>query len=166
MKKPVISIGTKAIAALASVLLITGEAAAQLAGPGQFEPTRLSRRPIEVADIAPLADEPVAPYAASTREPQANQPSVSVHLASYHRRADAEAGWAILARQYAKILNDYAPIVREVDLGPKGRYVRLLAGPVLDIQDAERLCQDLQADGAYCALANTAGVLLPHEEWD
>jgi hypothetical protein len=84
-------------------------------------------------------------------------PSATIHLASYHRPGDAMDGWSILRERYTEHLSSYEPILSEVDLGERGRFIRLLAGPLADEGEATELCRMLNDRGAYCTPADVAG---------
>jgi hypothetical protein len=90
---------------------------------------------------------------------QADEQS-AVHLASYYGEDDAAAGWQTLLDRHS-VLRHHTPLTAEVDLGPKGRFVRLLAGPLPDPRAAAALCDVLEREGAYCVPATTAGDLTP-----
>jgi len=43
-----------------------------------------------------------------------------------------------------------SPTVRRVDLGTKGIFHRLYAGPVANAEEAKKLCAAFKQRGAYC----------------
>jgi hypothetical protein len=87
-------------------------------------------------------------------------PRAAVHLASYHDEDDAALGWQILLSRHPALRN-HEPVTVSVDLGERGVYVRLLAGPLTGAGAASALCDTLTREGAYCVPATTAGDLTP-----
>ncbi|MCQ8186139.1 hypothetical protein [Parvularcula maris] len=87
-------------------------------------------------------------------------PAPAVHLASYRGADDAAIGWQILLDRHP-VLSHHEPVTAVVDLGAKGVFVRLLAGPLPDEGAASALCRALSREGAYCVPATTAGDLHP-----
>ncbi|MEO1041079.1 MAG: hypothetical protein AAFX52_02205 [Pseudomonadota bacterium] len=162
MKKPILSAGIKVFLALGAWFSLTAFTDLQLAGPEAATSSRLGRKPALV-EVPPIeAPAPVQPQVLSVPDDVA-----AVHLASYHHRLDAEQGWEILRHDHRSLLADQTPILREVDLGARGRFVRLLAGPLPSISEAQALCHELEQEGAYCAPADPSGDLLPiHQEWN
>ena len=101
---------------------------------------------------------PVALSAGSTAPQSASAAAVpapatgtaAVHLASYKDPKNADRGWAQLTKSYADLLGPLSPVVKRVDLGSKGIYHRLHAGPLPDSAQAEALCKALKQRGVYC----------------
>lgn len=79
------------------------------------------------APAAPVVPPPPAPAVKPAAAPAG--PGEAVYLASYSSQANAEAGWRLLQRN-AAILKGMQPQFREVDLGAKGRFIRLYAAAV------------------------------------
>jgi len=106
------------------------------------------------------APEPPAP----ARQALAPPPDLSgarslmhaVHLASYRRRDHARAGWASLQGQ-APELGGLDARLMEADLGERGVFLRLKAGPLDNRGEADRLCAALQAHGLWCQAADFTG---------
>jgi hypothetical protein len=73
-----------------------------------------------------------------------------VQLAAFRSPADVEAAWASLQRDHPDLLADLTLSLREIDLGDRGVFYRLLAGPLADAGAARRLCAALQARGQDC----------------
>ena len=164
MKKPILRIGIKAFLALAAWCGLAAANDLQLSGAHEGYSNRLSRKPAPIVETAPVEASTVD----AVPEPvQSEPPGAAVHLASYYDWPDAEQGWEIILNDHRSLLGGKMPILREVDLGARGRFVRLLAGPLPSVSDAQRLCRQLVQEGAYCAPADPAGDLLPiHQEWN
>ncbi len=166
MKKPVLSAGIKIFLAMGAWLTLTGATDLQLSGSEAGYSSRLGRKPVPSAPEAAPIEAPAAPANSAPPE-QTVFPGAAVHLASYYDWPDAEQGWEILLEDHRSLLSGQTPILREVDLGARGRFVRLLAGPLPSVSDAQALCHQLVQEGAYCAPADPAGDLLPtHQEWN
>ncbi len=76
--------------------------------------------------------------------------TISVHLASYKNAENAETGWKALMAGNRDQLEGLRPIIRRVDLGTKGIFFRLHAGPVIDKVQADAICRTLSQRGVYC----------------
>jgi hypothetical protein len=76
--------------------------------------------------------------------------SIGLHLASYKDEAHAEAGWKVLMNGNRDQLQGLRPIIRRVDLGSKGIFYRLHAGPVGTEAQATAICKTLSQRGVYC----------------
>jgi hypothetical protein len=98
--------------------------------------------------------------AATPRSGRDERSASAVHLASYYDEADAVEGWQVLLGMHP-VLRRHEPLTATVDLGEKGVFVRLLAGPLPSEDAAFALCRELVREGAYCTPANTAGDLSP-----
>lgn len=156
MKKRVFLQGIKVLSALLVSFFGLAPVSAQILDPG--EPgSRLKPRPIKAAAALPPSPQKVS----------LNDPKVSAHLASYYSEGDALAGWDALVADFSSLLSPYQPILREIDLGARGRFVRLLAGPFEGQDDAAELCRSLRMQGAYCIPVDQAGkFIVSTEEWD
>lgn len=162
MSKPAFPREIKALGLTLVLTLGTAPAAGQtlepLKDPMRLDPRRSSLAPEEVQDelddVLPVFDE-VDTAVGST-----------VHLASYYRAEDAMRGWDILTNRHPELLTEFDPILRDIDLGAEGLFVRLLAGPLRDNDDAFELCDKLGRQGAYCAPTDIAGDFLPLSEGD
>lgn len=77
-------------------------------------------------------------------------PQPAVHLASYKSVKQAEAGWAQLKRVHAQVLGGLKYSVKSIDLGSKGMFYRLLAGPFADNSSAEGACKKLKSRRQFC----------------
>ena len=121
--------------------------------PDALTPERPAAAPAAVP--APTSAPTPAPAPARPRPSFAAPTSTgtaALHLASYRQVAQAEAGWRVLTRDHADVLSALRPGVAEVSLPGRGVFIRLLAGP-LTPGEAEVACEALEADGAYCAIA-------------
>jgi SPOR domain len=77
---------------------------------------------------------------------------VTVQLAAFRTRANAEGGWQRLRAAHPDQLGDRALIVRETDLGDRGIYYRVRTGPFADIAAAKAFCAKLLARDQDCVV--------------
>lgn len=112
------------------------------------------RKAIEMAMAPPKSSAP-ATAAAGTAEPtaaegKASGPQPGIHLASFRSRQQAEAGWNRIKKAHGALLGKLEHDVSQVNLGPKGTYFRLKAGPFADKNEASAMCRKLKARRQYC----------------
>ena len=69
-----------------------------------------------------------------------------VQLMSVKSEADAKTGWSKMQKQFSKQLGDLGFRVQKADLGARGVYYRLQAGPVAEAQ-AKSICNALKGTG-------------------
>lgn len=113
-------------------------------------PIEVGERPLAPATtVAAAPARPPSPVREGAADRAATGPVV-VHLASYRDRANAERGWRQLVRGNEDVLGGLAPDIRQADLGERGMFFRLHAGPLETASAAETLCRTLNARGAYC----------------
>jgi hypothetical protein len=110
---------------------------------------------VPVKKAAPR-DDYVAPQAQSTKVASAANTAVPVAtggsgyvpvLSSQKSRMDALKAFADMQQKYTDVLQGRAPDVREVDLGQKGVWHRLMLGPPGSREAANNLCVQLKAHG-------------------
>lgn len=95
--------------------------------------------------VPPPAPGPVAP------SPVAQAPRYGAQLGAFRTLANANGAWGRFKARYIDLLNTVpGPLLREVDLGPKGKFVRVMAGPFTTDQEARSLCLEVQARGGFC----------------
>ncbi|MDX9861754.1 MAG: tetratricopeptide repeat protein [Rhodospirillales bacterium] len=77
-------------------------------------------------------------------------PRPAVHLASYRSREAADRGWSQLKRAHKDLLEALSAEITAINLGPKGTFYRLNAGPLIDRNVAVDLCGKLKRRRQYC----------------
>ncbi|MEQ8664639.1 MAG: SHOCT domain-containing protein [Rhodospirillales bacterium] len=77
-------------------------------------------------------------------------PRPGVHLASYRSAEQAERGWSQLRRAHGEILGNLDHTVSRVDLGSKGVFYRLVAGPFASPSEATGVCTKLKSRRQFC----------------
>jgi sporulation related protein len=78
---------------------------------------------------------------------------IEVRLASVRTPESAREEWGRLKRENADLLGNLRANAVPVDLGEKGTYYRVQAGPFADAATAERLCAELKKRNHGCILA-------------
>ena len=126
----------------------------------------------EAAPPAPAAslDEPAAPASpaaatpapakevavTSPAAPATSKPSATavggwkIQLASVKSDALARQQWSRLQKTHSDLLSDMRLSVQQADLGNKGTYFRIQAGPLPDRTTAEDVCAELKAAKQPC----------------
>jgi hypothetical protein len=108
------------------------------------------------APSAPASMMGVEPTSMSSNSGETTAPvqlsgtQAAVHLESYTSRKDAERGWMQLRRAHKGILSALKSEISETNLGAKGIYFRLKAGPLPDKAAAEGLCRQLKSRRQFC----------------
>jgi len=102
--------------------------------------------------VAPKASTPapVAPKAEATSPPAAG--SYRLQLGALKTEAAAKAEWLKLQRQNSDVLGRLSLSVSRVDLGAKGTYYRIQAGPIADAEKATQGCAALKSRKIACIL--------------
>ena len=88
------------------------------------------------------------------------KPSAGVHLASYRSIKQAERGWARIKGAHRSILGKLKHEVSKVNLGKKGIYYRLKAGPFKNAASAKAACGKLKRRRQFCE-SSTMAVIRP-----
>lgn len=86
-----------------------------------------------------------APAPAAALAPQ-GQGDWYIQLSSTPDMAAAQATWADVTRRNPGMFTDIEPRFQEADLGKKGKFVRVQAGPLTE-RDANRKCAEYKAKG-------------------
>jgi cell division septation protein DedD len=113
------------------------------------EPAPVAAVPVEIpapAEVASAATEPAATETAAGSSPA----GIRIQLASVPNQDQATGEWKRLQHKYAAALGDLALTVEAADLGAKGVYHRVQAGPFADKASAKAKCDELKAAGAAC----------------
>ena len=92
---------------------------------------------------------PAAPVKKSGMS-KSSGPGPAVHLASYRTRKSANSGWAQIRRAHQALLGGLDHRVVRVNLGKKGTYYRLKAGPLKSAAAAKDMCRKLKRRRQFC----------------
>ena len=106
-------------------------------------PRTITRAPNEAARpaVASLSATPLAVVAAG---------GFRVQIGSYRSEAGALGGWNILRNAHGVLLRDLSPTIVSADLGARGVFHRLQAGPFATRGAADTLCNSLKARNQGC----------------
>ncbi len=125
-------------------------------------PTRIAEKPLPPQEVksaivippkAPVAEK--APVVLKKPEPGDGVPRPArkptrgthfVHLGSYKSSKMLERGWQQLQKRFSKILGSEEKSVSRVDLGKRGKFLRL-GVRAADSRSAGRLCSRLKSSG-------------------
>lgn len=124
---------------------ITALRQALLAAAVEPAPTAEPSAPLELAAAPDLSD--------------ARSLMHGVHLASYRRTETAQAGWAQLQVQLPSVAG-LEPRLEAVELGERGAFLRLKAGPFDTRAEARAICAEAEAAGLWCQPTHFTGATL------
>ena len=137
---------------------VTAPAVAPATSQPPAAPAAVASPPPAVAVVAPPAAAPppaaatgparVAPPAA----PAASGPGYRLQLGAVRSAEAAQQEWTRLKREQAEILGGLTAEARRVDLGARGVYYRIVAGPRGDAAAAEHACDELKRHKVGCLL--------------
>ena len=114
-------------------------AATQMAQPQQ----QAAASPSKSAQAPPRPSKPAAAQAAGTR----------LQLGSLRSEDAARQEWERIKRKNSDLLGSLSATPVRADLGDKGIYYRIQAGPIADPAAAERICGELKLRSIGCILA-------------
>lgn len=82
-----------------------------------------------------------------------------VHLASFRSRDQVNSGWSNLAQTYASDLQGLTPLLYVQSQEGIGTFMRLVAGPLINEQEADALCARIKRISAdqYCRVSEYQG---------
>lgn len=124
------------------------------APPGAGEIEDSGPRP-PIAPTPAIPPNPTIQPKVATAAPAAPAASgkVEVRLGSLRSPDAARDEWRRLKQQNADLLGNLRANAVSVDLGEKGTYYRIMAGPLADHAAAERLCAEMKRRNHGCILA-------------
>jgi sporulation related protein len=111
--------------------------------------------PAPVAPPTPVAPKAVAPAPAAPKvapPPPAAAGSYRLQLGALKTEEAAKAEWLKLQRQNSDVLGKLSLSVSRIQLGAKGTYYRIQAGPVADEGRASQACAALKSRNVSCIL--------------
>jgi cell division septation protein DedD len=104
-------------------------------------------RPVPLAPPTPVRPPPPAAAAASTGP-------LRVQIAATKDEASAKAEFARLQKAHADLLGNLSATLVKADLGDKGTFYRIQAGPIADKAQADKLCAQLKPLGIGCIVVH------------
>ena len=78
-----------------------------------------------------------------------------IQLGAFRTAAIARARWAALTKRHRDLLGKLKLVVDKADLGARGTWFRLQAGPVGSAEDAHKLCRALASRKLGCLLVKS-----------
>jgi cell division septation protein DedD len=123
--------------------------------PTASTPPPAAAQPKTVTEAAPPTPAPVkAPQPAPAKTQAASIPSGSylIQLGAFGDDAGANRGWKALQTKFPSLLGGLSPDIQTADLGAKGVYHRLRAGPFSSRDAAETVCEELKAQKQGCLI--------------
>ena len=155
---------TAAPVAQSSSAQMAARLAADLDHRSRYDPAALDAVEDEMRTLAlrlaappePLPEpDPVAP------DPEGGQSLFhAIHLASYRAEENAVSGWQSLQVLFPDLLASRTARLEAADLGSRGQYLRLKAGPFDTEADARAACREVEAAGGWCAVTDFTGQTL------
>jgi clan AA aspartic protease (TIGR02281 family) len=104
--------------------------------------------------VAPVTRAPITPNPAIVSPPSASTLRVvRIRLGATSSAEAAREEWARLKREHPNLLGKLTAVTIPVDLGDKGLFYRIEAGPLTDAGAADRLCAELKQRMIGCAIA-------------
>ncbi|MFL2771484.1 MAG: SPOR domain-containing protein [Rhodospirillaceae bacterium] len=77
-----------------------------------------------------------------------------IQMAALRSKEAALEEWDRMSRKHSRLLGAYRPVIVKADLGERGIYYRLRAGPLGSRSDAEQLCSALAAEKLGCLIVS------------
>ncbi len=110
--------------------------------------------PIAVAPPAPAAAAPIIapPPVVNTAAPVAAGAGYRLQLGAVRTEEAAKQEWQRLQRAQPDLLGKLALTTARVDLGDKGIFYRIQAGPIADSAEAQQSCATLKSRNVGCIL--------------
>jgi sporulation related protein len=107
--------------------------------------------PAARAATAPRPPNPAAPP--TSAQPQtAGKSGYRLQVASVRNEQTARQEWDRLRRAHKDLLGSLGETTARTDLGARGIYYRVQAGPIADAAAAERICNELKRRNVGCIL--------------
>lgn len=133
------------------VASVPGSTAATTPAPTRPVPPAQSAPQSTSAAAPPAQPKPTPPVpAAALPASPAAAGGARIQLASVRDQAAAQREWARVSRQYADLLGNLTPQFLSADLGERGIFIRVQAGPFASLDAAKTTCDALRARGAGC----------------
>lgn len=121
-------------------------------------PPRAPRTPRPAKAAPPLPVIAAVPTANATRPAGNGEYGFGVQIGSFQNPDNATRSWPTLQRRYEPLLKGWNHVIERVYLGPsKGRFHRLIAGPVRSRAQAAELCRAIRKRGADCVVRRVKG---------
>ncbi|MQX35609.1 SPOR domain-containing protein [Roseospira navarrensis] len=120
------------------------------------EPAAPEPAPVPEAPPGPAAEPAPAPEVPTATAPEnvvaAVQDGPQVQLAAFRERALAERHWERVSAAHPDLLGDVPHVIVFADLGDRGQFYRLRAGPLGSDDAARTLCESLKQRDVECLI--------------
>jgi hypothetical protein len=93
-----------------------------------------------------------SPKPAAARGPLGRAGGLRLQLGAVHSESEARGEWERLKRKNQDLLGNLSAVAVRADLGDKGVYYRIQAGPVADPSTADRVCGELRQRHLACLI--------------
>jgi cell division septation protein DedD len=141
------------------------DAPKQVATPSVVPPTPATPTPEQVRATQKPAAPPAPPAVKSDKQvaaaPAPTQPigakAYKIQLSAVRSDAAARTEWDKLKKAHTSVLGRLTLNVEKADLGQKGIYYRIQAGPFADRAAADAACQELTRQKASCLVVRPEG---------
>jgi SPOR domain len=131
----------------------TAAAPAAAPVPSPAAPSKVAAaQPEQSAGQPPANPGPAPSKAADARSPPGKAGGLKLQLGAVRSEGVAREEWARIKRTNADLLGRLTAVAVRADLGDKGVYYRIQAGPVGDPATAERLCGALKQRHLGCII--------------
>jgi cell division septation protein DedD len=113
--------------------------------------------PVEPTVPAPVATAPAkpAPAAAAPMPAAASGHGYRLQIGALRSEEAARREWDRLKRIHGDLLGALGAVTARADLGERGTFFRIQAGPIADAGKAERLCSELKRRNVGCLLVKS-----------
>ncbi len=121
--------------------------------PSSTPPAAETQAPKEAAPAPPQETakaEPTPPPPAPKAVPAATSGNYLIQLGAFGDDAGANRAWKTLQGKFGAVLGDLSPDIQTADLGAKGVFHRLRAGPFSSRSEADAACAALKAQKQGC----------------
>jgi len=115
-----------------------------------IETTMAPKGGMSASEAQSMSAQPMQPVSSGQATSMSAGPKPGLHLASYRSADQAERGWSQLRRAHSEVLGNLNHTVSRVDLGSKGVFYRLVAGPFASSSEASSACAKLKSRRQFC----------------
>lgn len=107
-------------------------------------------KPVETKPVAKAVEKSTSASQAAEKPVAKSTGSYMLQIGAYKSEAEATSAWKAYKAKHAAVLGGASPDIQKADLGDKGTWYRLRAGPFASKDAAAAQCDKLKADGGSC----------------
>jgi cell division protein FtsN len=130
--------------------LFSDQAPAAPGVPGAKTPVIVDLLPPKTTTPAPKPTKAPPPVKVPATTLDKKSAKFLIQIGAFRDRAGADAGWARLRKRHGTMLTGLEPDIMRADLGAKGVFYRLRAGPLGDKASADKLCTQMKEKKIGC----------------